>query len=169
MTDDELTWLAEQASRHKRIIEIGSWLGRSTRALADNTDGFVEVVDTWAGSDEEEHKNFLVTKPEGWLFNEFTKNMEGTRTLVVANCMTSLEAAALCWDSQFDMIFIDAAHDYESTKADILAWRPLLAPGGILSGHDYGGWPGVTQAVDEVVPNHKRGPFSIWYAEGAEL
>ncbi len=51
--------------------------------------------------------------------------------------------------SEFDFVYIDAEHTYEACKADIAAWYPLIRLGGVLSGHDYGGFPGVTRAVDE--------------------
>jgi predicted O-methyltransferase YrrM len=51
--------------------------------------------------------------------------------------MTSLEAAALIPDGSLDLVFIDAAHDYPSVRADIDAWRPKVRAGGVLSGHDY--------------------------------
>ncbi len=47
MSEDELVWLAEQAGKSKRILEVGSHLGRSTSALAINTRGVVYAVDLW--------------------------------------------------------------------------------------------------------------------------
>jgi hypothetical protein len=50
MSEREVAWLAHMAAQHHRIVELGSWKGRSTRALGDNTPGTVWAVDTWAGS-----------------------------------------------------------------------------------------------------------------------
>ena len=64
-----------------------------------------------------------------------------------------------------DMVFIDADHSYEGCKGDILAWLPNIKAGGILAIHDYKkskltyddnsphpqDWPGVDQAVDELL------------------
>lgn len=53
-------------------------------------------------------------------------------------------------NESFDFIYIDAAHDYESVKADIMAWLPKVKKGGYLCGHDYGVFDGVKKAVDEI-------------------
>jgi hypothetical protein len=61
-----------------------------------------------------------------------------------------------------------AIHDYGKVKEDILAWRPLLVPGGLLCGHDYS-WEewgvGVIRAVDELLPDRQVGPESIWWVQ----
>lgn len=165
MSDDELLWLAQQAAARKRIVEIGSWKGRSTRIIADNTLGFVYAVDTWQGSHNDGntiHRDELADKPDNWLLEEFKRNMRGLTNVRIVQ-MTSMQAVKVLADQRFDMIFIDASHNYESIKADILAWMPLLADGGLLCGHDYllPNWPGVVKAVDELIPNRKLNA-SIW-------
>lgn len=169
MSAPELTWLAEQASKANLIVEVGAWMGRSTRAMADATKGVVIAVDTWDGSAENQEE--LKGKPENYLFDEFLANLgDQIRSgHVIPYRGRSLEAAANYAMSKmrFDMVFIDASHDYENVKADILAWRPLVRPGGLLCGHDYDwGWPGVVHAVHELidpVPNQAAGGSSIWY------
>ncbi len=74
LTSQELEWLAVNASLRDRIVEVGSWLGRSTRALADNTPGIVYAVDTWRGGPEEQH--LLINRPGNWLEEPFAKNVE---------------------------------------------------------------------------------------------
>lgn len=67
--------------------------------------------------------------------------------------MTSRDAA-LCFsdmDLKLDFVYIDAEHSYEAASADIVSWGKHVRAGGIISGHDYGGFEGVTRAVNEYV------------------
>jgi hypothetical protein len=65
--------------------------------------------------------------------------------------LPSVNAVKLFEDNYFDFVYIDAAHDYESVKADIREWLPKVKPGGYICGHDYGGeYTGVKKAVDEM-------------------
>jgi predicted O-methyltransferase YrrM len=59
--------------------------------------------------------------------------------------------AARRWDEPINLLFLDAAHDYESVRDDLAAWWPLIKPGGMMVIHDYGqpNFPGVQRAVDE--------------------
>jgi len=72
---------------------------------------------------------------------------------VTIHRMTSEEAAATV-PGQFDIVFIDANHAYEYVKQDIQLWSPRVRNGGLLAGHDYRSrsWPGVSRAVDELLP-----------------
>lgn len=168
MDYEELVWLATQAQTRQRIVEIGSYAGRSTRALADNTPGHVVAVDTWEGSAE--HEIDLNGKPAGFLYDAFLSNVGD-----LVDCgkieplhMTSMQAAKKMRGEgrQFDMVFIDASHLYGDVRADIESWLQLLVPGGLICGHDYSRYSGLDQAVRETFPNFKVMPYpgSIWYA-----
>ena len=152
MSEAELTWLAEQAASHVWIVEIGSYKGRSTRALADNTHGTVIAIDDFKGPREiEVNRNGIL--------EEYRRNTNSCRNLIT-----------LVQDhrEQYigpgpDMVFIDGAHDYESVLADIIHWSRLLQVGGLICGHDYGtNWPGVDRAVNQIFEHVERGPDSIW-------
>lgn len=60
-------------------------------------------------------------------------------------------------DVTFDLVIVDASHEYEDVRRDIKAWLPYVAAGGYLIFHDYDAWdaphqyPGVKKAVDEVI------------------
>ncbi len=67
--------------------------------------------------------------------------------------MRSVEAAAECvrLGRTFDLVYIDGNHARKAVMDDIVAWMPLIRPGGFCCGHDYYHpyLPGVKQAVDE--------------------
>lgn len=132
--------------------------------LADNTQGTVFAVDHWKGS--EEHQGALADKPDYFLYGVFSKNLQRHIDYgrVVPIRMPSVEAAAHLARQEFlfDMVFIDASHDYDSVKADILAWKPLISPGGILCGHD-AGHPPIMRATHELLP--VRHEHSMWVVE----
>ena len=65
-------------------------------------------------------------------------------------------------DAYFDLIFIDADHSYSAVKQDIINYQPKLKQGGILSGHDID-FPGVNQAVNEMLDQYDVGPNNVWF------
>jgi hypothetical protein len=146
-------------------------MGRSTTAMADNMEGpgVILAVDTWRGS--EEHGSFLADKPIDFVYGIFCRNLKGQidSGRVCPVRLSSLEAAGVFQAigyAGFDMVFIDAAHDYENVKADIQAWKPLVKPGGLLCGHDWG-HPPIVQAVGELLGTPKTSS-TIWYARMGE-
>ena len=144
------------------IVEIGCWKGKSSSCMAVNIINSgkqvkFDCVDTWQGSEEHGEQG-----PE--LFEEFKKNMEPVKEYYTPKQMTSLEAAELYEDGSLDMVWIDASHDYENVKADILAWKSKVKIGGIFGGDDYHhNWGGVIQAVDELVPNKTTSDGPYWF------
>jgi hypothetical protein len=61
-----------------------------------------------------------------------------------------------------DFVYIDASHEYADVADDIANWTPIVHPGGILAGHDFGIFPGVTKAVTESGPFAQIG-HSVWW------
>lgn len=116
------------------FVEVGSYLGRSTQALARVVSlvpgGLVYSVDNWV---------FAGGHPCGINhLSGFCDNMKaiGLRDRVAIMYMDSLQAAAIFRDASADLVFIDASHRYPDVKADIAAWLPKVKPGGLFVGHD---------------------------------
>jgi len=165
MTVHELEWLSRQAELHKDIVEIGSYLGRSTRALADNTSGNVFAFDNWKGLQE----NHLPVDTRKGLFNIFKSNMNG---LLETGKVLPLLTDHRDYDKMLkylesfgvvpDMVFIDGCHEYGSVKDDISFWMKHIQKGGLICGHNLN-WEGVNTAVRELLPNYKQvGITSLW-------
>src|ERR1035438_9087588 len=61
------------------------------------------------------------------------------------------------WESfggPFDLIFIDGCHKYHFVISDSLNAIKQLCPGGTIFWHDYGQFPDVSKAVDELARQH---------------
>ena len=162
MSEPELLWLAEQAEKHKVIVEIGSYLGRSTRALADNTPGIVYALDDWYGP-----RDFPLTPEQRKLVApRFCEHMSGVLLTKVRPLVVDHKDAHFV-GVRPDMVFIDGDHEYENVLVDIEFWKLLLQPGGLLCGHDWDVFPGVNRAVQELLPGAQVAPnTNIWFWEG---
>lgn len=149
MSDAELEILAMFAKDAKSIFEIGSYFGKSTRALADNTSGKVHAIDSWdvrnyAGDGNPAYDSDIVT------YNVFRCNLNDhiESGKVIVNPVNWEDYHS---DYKADFIFIDGDHKYKPVRRDIIKAFDYLEPNGILSGHDYN-WPGVNKAVNEIIP-----------------
>src|SRR6185312_7143509 len=63
------------------------------------------------------------------------------------------------------LLFVDDDHSAEGVHAAFEAWVPHLAEGAVIAFDDYGhpDWPGVKQAVDELVDNGQVEPVEIYH------
>ncbi len=160
MTKSELKWLAEAARSlpdGARWEEIGTLCGRSLLAVglqlpAKST--LVSVDRNWGGE-------LRAGMTAHHVFDELART-RGDDLLLHAVRGASVNVAETFPDDWFDVVFIDAAHDYESVRADLRAWRRTVKPGGMLCGHDYSrDWPDVKRVVDEYFPDREL-HGSIW-------
>jgi hypothetical protein len=93
---------------------------------------------------------------DGTLYQHFVDNLTPVNGVYTAVRLPSLQASDLYADQSLDFVMLDAGHDHDSVRADILAWLPKVKTGGILAGDDYEhNWPGVIQAVDELLPQRQ--------------
>ncbi len=168
MSEQELSWLAESASKSKCIVEAGSYQGRSTRVLCDNTDGIVHAVDPWAGNYGKNINTSQIPFADdavgtNIIYSEFVINL--SEHILKRKCIVHRKQFTDCFVDNPDMVFIDAIHDYEDCHKDIMHARLLMNNGGLLCGHDYSEeWPGVMLAVAEHFPERKINSVdTIWW------
>lgn len=147
--DDVRGWLTPQEgralhrlARGRRVLEMGSYCGRSTICLAQSAREVV-AVDT-----------FQATGLGGQdTMTEMTANLDRYRVRHNVRVHRGRFAEVLpTLQARFDLIFIDGSHDADSVRQDIDLALPLLHPQGVLAFHDYAdgetSWPDVREVVD---------------------
>lgn len=177
MSESELTFLARLSSENKIVIEVGSWHGRSTRALGDNTIGVVYAVDHWKGSVNEQIPHQSAQLLDGdHAFIEFMNNNFDLVEMgkIVPIRMSSANAAAFLQKKgiKADVIFIDGGHTYDEVLKDIKDWCPLLKENGLICGHDYSdSFKGVKDAVHHIFGGDVtvRPNTTIWYTRPSSV
>lgn len=147
------------------FVEVGTWKGRSAAFMAveiANSGKKIkfECVDTWQGTVEDGHLEDQHIK-NGTLYEHFVQNMLPVEKYYKPRISTSLDAACNYDDNSLDFVFIDAAHDYDNVKADIIAWLPKIKPQGVLAGHDMF-HPPVAKAVNEILEKPVRFNKQCW-------
>ncbi len=141
---------ARDCPRGGKIVEIGSFQGRSTIVLASAApDGAtVYAIDPHAGNDRgpQEISGFAAAAADDHA--TFLANLEaaGVRDRVTHVRMFS-DAALTEIDGPVDVLYVDGAHRYAPARADIRDWGRRVAPGGTLLIHDSFSSVGVTLAI----------------------
>jgi predicted O-methyltransferase YrrM len=167
MSEEELTWLATNAASAAIVIEIGSFQGRSTRALGDHCQGTVYAVDPWERYLENHGAPHDLDQSDDTFRQNLCDLIDAGKVPVKGLSKDVLGSGVL---EPADLIFLDGDHRYETVLWELVAYSRLLRPGGIMSGHDYyhPSCPGVRQAVDDVFgPANVNHCGNIWWVGGA--
>ena len=153
MTEGQARRLWDRAAALRpgsRIVEIGSYQGRSAIVLATAAPEGVEVVaiDPHAGNDRGPQQ-IVGPAEEGQRDHEaFLANLEraGVRDRVRHVRLPSQEAGGAV-EGEIDLLYIDGAHRYAPARSDIVLWGARVADGGTLLIHDSFSSVGVTGAI----------------------
>jgi predicted O-methyltransferase YrrM len=158
LTDEEAELLIEAAVEVLRrfppshaIVEVGSYCGRSTVALASVVtvvapNARVHAIDPHEGEVGAADAGTETTDPT---FERFRENLAraGVSELVVPVRRRSYDVD---WKRPIALLLLDGLHDYDNCARDFKHFESSLAQGSLVAFHDYESWPGVTAVVDEL-------------------
>ncbi|MBA7664370.1 hypothetical protein ES703_72431 [subsurface metagenome] len=141
---------AKKCNRRGVIVEIGSWMGKSTIFLGKGSKAGnqtkIYAIDPHTGSVEHREKYGNV-----WTYKNFKENIKVAEVndIVFPIVKTSADAAQTFQD-HIEFLFIDGDHRYKMVKLDFELWYPKLLNGGIIAFHDSGSL-GVRKVVKEFI------------------
>lgn len=165
----------------KTIVEVGSWKGASAINMANickslNLSANIYCIDTWLGSLEflttlkdTPERNLVYKNGYPTIYYQFLSNVlySGNSDCIFPIPTTSSIGCKYLKYNNIspELIYIDASHEYDDVKSDILNYLSILPTNGIIFGDDYHSWGGVRQAVDEIFPSIQILDNNFWVYE----
>ena len=153
--------LARDGEGQGAIVEIGSWMGRSTAWLAAGSKAagreHVHAVDVFDGGPM--LKELEVIRKEGTTYHHFTENLERLGLFDhVEPIVAESSAAAQGWTKgAIRLLFIDGDHRYPAVRQDFDLWSSHVVVGGFVVLDDaIDTYPGVLQLLQEILADKKH-------------
>lgn len=147
----------------RRILEIGSYEGRSTCFLIDTLsqmyDSEIHCVDSWEGGVE--HQGSNMSAVEERFMHNVRKSLDAAKYKTAVSVHKGLsgdkltELLANGMKGKFDFIYIDGSHEAPDVLLDAVLSFQLLAKGGIIAFDDYL-WVITDNVKDKDVLNHPK-------------
>jgi hypothetical protein len=150
LTDAQARRLYERAGSARRIVEIGSYRGRSAIVMAMGAAEGAELtaIDPHAGNDRgprEIHGEESEGEADMRAFsaNLARAGVDGRVRHVRKPSQEALDEVA----GDVDLLYVDGAHRYGPARDDLRRWGERVQPGGSLLVHDAFSSVGVTLAI----------------------
>ena len=133
-----------------KMIEIGSYMGESTQIFG-SCGLFTEIncIEPFEGT-ENFNEEINHTWEEVW--EEYDINTRQFKDIIKLHEDYSYDEKILNKfnDDEYDFIYVDGDHSFESTRRDFELYIPKIKPNGVLGGHDYQQGVGVDDALEEI-------------------
>jgi predicted O-methyltransferase YrrM len=139
----------------RRLVEIGSYQGRSTIVLAAtiralSPESRVFAVDPHEGTVGSADARLNHGSPT---FDAFVANIAAAGVTAFVEPMRA-SSYEVDWDGAIDLLFVDGLHDRLNVERDYRHFAHFLTPHAIVLFHDYAPYyPGVVDVVDLLVAN----------------
>jgi len=159
LTADQARRLWERARCSRRIVEIGSYRGRSAivMALAAAGDARIVAIDPHAGSDRGPRE--IEPDPEQGEADAraFRANLEAAGVAERVRHVRRFSHDALDdVEGDIELLYVDGAHRYGPARDDLDRWGERVVPGGWMLVHDAFSSVGVTLAIARVLLGGSR-------------
>jgi predicted O-methyltransferase YrrM len=146
-----LAYLASQTPYIGKILEIGSWCGRSSRALLagmnPRTKRQLHCVDTWSGGDGVERVGITGEIAKKIFDASLIDYIAGGRVKVFMGDYRKILPSL--GPGTYSLVFIDGPHGDEHALPTVKMVMPLLAEQATIAIHDTsGGWPGAVKMLN---------------------
>ena len=142
------------------IVEIGSWMGKSTCWLAVGSKSVqrekVHAIDPFDGGPM--LKEQPIIREQGTTYHIFVDNLTSVGLFdYVEPIVATSQQVAQSWDKPIRLLFIDGDHSYDAVKADFEMWSRFLVAEALIAFDDVtGGYEGAKRYYDALLQGDQR-------------